>query len=149
MRTDHHLEQVIRGVSASVLVATVEAFAAPERVVMAYDGSPGSRRALARMARHPLVAGLPVHVVMVAADGPATQQALKEAQRVLADAGIDSQTEQANGEPQQVLPELVRRQAPAMLVMGAFGHSRLRQLLFGSTTAQLLRLSEVPVLVLR
>jgi len=53
------------------------------------------------------------------------------------------------GEPQKVLPELVKRQAPALLVMGAFGHSRLRQLLVGSTTTRLLRLSDVPVLVLR
>lgn len=44
---------------------------------------------------------------------------------------------------------LALRQAPALLVMGAFGHSRLRQLLRGSTTTRLLRLSEVPVLVLR
>jgi nucleotide-binding universal stress UspA family protein len=48
-----------------------------------------------------------------------------------------------------VLPELVKRQAPALLVMGAFGHARLRQRRVGSTTARLLRLSDVPVLILR
>ena len=36
-----------------------------------------------------------------------------------------------------------------LLVMGAYGHSRLRQLIFGSTTSTLLRLSDVPVLILR
>ncbi len=55
----------------------------------------------------------------------------------------------ALGEPRQVLPELVKRQSPALLVMGAYGHSRLRQWLVGSTTTSLLRLSEVPVLILR
>jgi nucleotide-binding universal stress UspA family protein len=33
--------------------------------------------------------------------------------------------------------------------MGAYGHSRIRQLLIGSTTTAMLRKSEVPVLLLR
>ena len=44
---------------------------------------------------------------------------------------------------------MVKSQGPAILVMGAFGHSRLRQLVLGSTTTTLLRLSDVPVLILR
>jgi len=33
--------------------------------------------------------------------------------------------------------------------MGAYGHSRIRHLMVGSTTTTLLRLSTVPVLILR
>ena len=36
-----------------------------------------------------------------------------------------------------------------LLVMGAYGHSRIRQLIVGSTTTALLRLCSVPVVVLR
>lgn len=149
VRAEHHLERVIRGVSTSVLVATTEAFEAPQRVVVAFDGSPGARKALGRLAHHPLVAGLPVRVAMVAPDTPQARQQLREAQAALAAEGITADTELLAGEPQQVLPALVRRQAPSMLVMGAFGHSRLRQWLLGSTTTSLLRLSDVPVLILR
>ena len=35
------------------------------------------------------------------------------------------------------------------MVMGAYGHSRIRHLVVGSTTTTLLRLSPCPVLVLR
>lgn len=149
IRAEHHLERVIRGVSSSVLVAAAEAFEAPQRVVIAFDGSPGARKALARLAQHPLVAGLPVLVAMVAPDTTLARQQLTEAQTVLLAAGAVAQTELVAGEPQQVLPELVKRQVPALLVMGAFEHSRLRQLLVGSTTTSLLRLSDVPVLILR
>jgi nucleotide-binding universal stress UspA family protein len=149
IRAEHHLERVIRGVSPSVLVATAQAFEAPQRVVVAYDGSPGARKALARLAQHPLVAGLPVLVAMVATDTPLARQQLKEAQAALQAAGVAAQTELVAGEPQQVLPDLVKLQAPALLVMGAFGHSRLRQWLVGSTTTTMLRLSDVPVLILR
>ena len=135
--------------SSSVLVATAEAFTAPQRVVVAFDGSPGARKALARLALHPLVVGLPVLVAMVALDTPLARQQLKEAQAALQAGGVEAEVELAAGEPQQVLPALVKRQAPALLVMGAFGHSRLRQWLVGSTTARVLRLSDVPVLILR
>jgi nucleotide-binding universal stress UspA family protein len=149
LRAEHHLERVIRGVTSSVLVATAEAFEAPQRVVMAFDGSPGARKALARLAQHPLVAGLPVLVAMVAPDTTLARQQLREAQAALQVSGATAETELLTGEPQQVLPDLVKRQAPALLVMGAFGHSRLRQLLLGSTTTSLLRLSDVPVLIPR
>jgi nucleotide-binding universal stress UspA family protein len=149
IRAEHHLERVIRGVSSSVLVATAEAFEAPRRVVVAFDGSPGARKALSRLAQHPLVAGLPVLVAMVAHDTAQARQQLSEAQAALQAAGVTAEVELVTGEPQQVLPELVKRHAPALLVMGAFGHSRLRQLLVGSTTISLLRLSDVPVLILR
>jgi nucleotide-binding universal stress UspA family protein len=149
IRSEHDLERVIRGVSSSVLVATAEAFEAPQRVVVAFDGSPGARKAIARLAQHPLVAGLPVHVAMAAPDTPLARQQLKEAQAALRAAGTEAEAELIAGEPQQVLPDLVKRRAPALLVMGAFGHSRLRQLLMGSTTTTLLRLSDVPVLIPR
>ena len=149
IRAEHHLERVIRGVSSSVLVATAEAFEAPKRVVVAFDGSVGARKALARLAQHPLVAGLPVLVAMVAPDTTLARQQLKEAQAALQATGLVAEIELVAGEPQQVLPDLVKRQTPALLVMGAFGHSRLRQLMVGSTTTTLLRLSNVPVLILR
>jgi len=64
-------------------------------------------------------------------------------------AGFSAEIERIPGRPEQVLPALFKAQGTALLVMGAFGHSRIRQLIVGSTTTTLLRLSEVPVLILR
>jgi nucleotide-binding universal stress UspA family protein len=36
-----------------------------------------------------------------------------------------------------------------LLMMGAYGHSRIRHLIIGSTTTQILRISNIPVLVFR
>jgi len=36
-----------------------------------------------------------------------------------------------------------------LLVMGAYGHSRIRQLLLGSTTTDMLRRATIPILLLR
>ena len=147
---EHHLEQVIRGVAgSSVLVASTEHFAAPQRSVLAFDGSPSARKALAAVASHPLLAGLPVLVARVGADSAASRSSLDEAAALLTAAGVTVQTQRLDGEPQQALPALVKAQASSLLVMGAYGHSRLRQWLRGRLTTSLLRLSEVPALILR
>ena len=146
---DHHVERVIRSVKRPVLVATGEQFEAPRRVVMAFDGSPTARKTVETVARSPLLAGLPVLVAMAGADTTLARQQLKEARQLLTEAGFDAEVELIPGEPEEVLPALVKAQGAALLVMGAYGHSRIRQLIVGSTTTTLLRLSTVPVLILR
>ena len=145
----HHVERVVRSLKRPVLVATVSPFAAPERFVVAFDGSATARKTVDTVAASPLLQGLPALVAMVAPDTPEAQQALQEAQAVLQSAGFAVETRLLAGDPEQALPELLRTQGNALLVMGAYGHSRIRQLIVGSTTTALLRLSPVSVLVLR
>jgi nucleotide-binding universal stress UspA family protein len=146
---DHNVERVVRTVQRAVLLATAEGFEPPTRVVIAFDGSASARKVVDRAAGSAMLAGLPVLLAMVGIDTTLARRQLEEARIALHAVGIDAQAELTAGEPQAVLPALVKAQGPALLVMGAFGHSRLRQLLLGSTTTTLLRLSEVPVLFLR
>lgn len=53
------------------------------------------------------------------------------------------------GVPEEALPALLQSLGNMLLVLGAYGHSRIRQLIVGSTTTALLRLCSVPVVVLR
>ncbi|MFA7624086.1 MAG: universal stress protein, partial [Pusillimonas sp.] len=53
------------------------------------------------------------------------------------------------GEPEVTLREYITEVQAQILVIGAYGHSRIRHLIMGSTTTTLLRTSPVPVLVLR
>ncbi|NMM80819.1 universal stress protein UspA [Acidovorax sp. SRB_14] len=145
----HHVERVVRSIKRPVLVATVSPFAAPERFVLAFDGSATARKMITMVAASPLLQGLPALVAMVAPDTPEAHRQLHEAQSVLQAAGFAVQTALRQGDPEQALPELLATQGNAVLVMGAYGHARIRQLIVGSTTTALLRLSPVPVLVLR
>lgn len=146
---DHHVERVIRTVKRPVLVAAVEQFVAPERVVLAFDGSATGEKMVQTVARSPMLAGLPVLLVMAGTDTTQARQQLAAAAHVLQTAGWQVTTELLTGEPEHVLPPLLKAQGAALLVMGAYGHSRIRQFIVGSTTTTLLRLSEVPVLILR
>lgn len=146
---DHHVERVIRAVKRPVLVSTGALFEAPTRFVIAFDGSPTGRKTIDTVARSPMLKGLPVVVAMAGADTALARQQLEDARLVLAAAGFDASVECLPGEPEEVLPAFVKAQGASLLVMGAYGHSRIRQLIVGSTTTTLLRLSEVPVLILR
>ncbi|WP_308189058.1 universal stress protein [Nostoc favosum] len=54
-----------------------------------------------------------------------------------------------HGEPEKVIANYVEKQDINLLIMGAYGHSRIRHLVIGSTTAQMLRSSHIPVLLFR
>lgn len=149
LHLDHHVERVIRSVQRPVLVATGDSFEAPQRFVIAYDGSPVARKTVETVARSPMLKGLPVQLVMASAETAQARAQLDEARRTLTAAGFTAETALLPGEPEDVLPPLLKGQGAALLVMGAYCHSRIRQLIVGSTTTTLLRLSEVPVLILR
>lgn len=144
-----HVERVVRSLKRPVLVATVAPFVPPERFVVAFDGSDTARKTLDMVAASPLLRGLPALVAMAGPDTPENRQQLDQAQAVLANVGFDAQTALLPGEPENALSALLQAQGNAVLVMGAYGHSRIRQLILGSTTTALLRLSPVPVFVLR
>ncbi|WP_425453087.1 universal stress protein [Simplicispira hankyongi] len=101
------------------------------------------------VAASPLLRDLPALIAMVGEDTPEAQEPLAAAAELLRVAGFSVQTRLLPGEPESALPELLASQGAALLVMGAYGHSRIRQLIVGSTTTTLLRLSDVPVLILR
>ncbi len=145
---DHHLERLIRAVQRPVLVST-GAFAVPERFAIAYDGSTTAHRAVERVAQSPLLAGLPAELVMAGRDTAAHREALDAARQRLEAAGFTASATLLEGEPEQQLPAHLKATGASLLVIGAYGHTRIREWIVGSTTTALLRVSEIPVLVLR
>lgn len=146
---DHHLENVIRSTRRSVLVVTRGQFAQPQCFAFAFDGSSAAFKTLELIKTSPLLAGLKALVVTAGVASTLRLRQLDEARRVLVNAGFEVHTQLIAGEPNEVLPGFVKSQGAQLLVMGAFGHSWLKQLITGSTTSTLLRVSDVPVLILR
>lgn len=149
LHLDHTLEGVIRSLKCPVL-SSMGAFHEPKRVMLAFDGSPEGRAKIERIARHPLVSSLECHVVMACdRKDPLVDKMLAWATTTLTAQGVATVANALVGEPVEVLRDYARAQNIDLMVTGAFGHSVIRQLLFGSTTTTLLRTSPVPVLVLR
>lgn len=141
------VERVVRESIRPVLVATKD-HRPIDTLVVAFDGSPASSRGLSLVAMSPLFDGLTIQIVMVGAQDANHQRQLQAAEdRFKARAGTTSHLLQ--GRAEKVIGEHIRASPNAMLVMGAYGHSPLRELIVGSTTTALIRTAEAPVLLVR
>jgi len=143
-----NLEAVIRASPRPVFVAN-RAFQAPDHVLIAYDGGASCRKAVDHVARHPLFADMAVTVATVGDSAPARREGLETARATLAAGGHDARTVLLAGQPAAALGNYMARRGIGLMVMGAYGHSRLRSLVMGSTTTQTIRSCEAPVILMR
>ncbi|MCW4149612.1 universal stress protein [Halomonas sp. 18H] len=143
-----NLERVVRGLHRPILMVP-EGFKTPQRVLVAFDGSKTTRKGVEMLASSPLFQGIACHVVIVGADTGDHRSQLEWALKTLRDAGHEAEGAIRAGEVEETLRTYTREQDIDMLVMGAYGHSRIRHLLVGSTTTAMLRKASVPVLLLR
>lgn len=141
-----HLENVVRTLHRPILVVP-GAFTPPQRILIAVDGSATTGRAVERVAASPLFAGLPVHVVGVGDER--LQSALDAARNTLVAAGFAVTAARENGGVEEALCAYRTAHAIDLIVMGAYGHSKIREFLVGSTTTRLIRQSKIPLLLLR
>lgn len=144
-RIGSQVERVVRSTGRPLLVAS-RAFPGIQRVLVAFEGSEGGRRRLDWVARSPLFAGLDVRLVVVGEE-PARAQ-LDWALRRLEAAGLQAAGKLVQGDPQEMICLHADAVRADLLVMGAYGGSRIRQLLLGSTTSMVLRTARIPVLLL-
>ncbi|ERI53616.1 hypothetical protein N878_14800 [Pseudomonas sp. EGD-AK9] len=142
------LESVIRTLHRPILVSPGQ-FRAPRSLMLAYDGSATCDKGVDLLAASPLFQGLPIHVVMVGADSDAARAQLQQAERRLVAGGHQVQLAIRAGEVEPSLHDYQTEQDIDLLVMGAYGHSRIRQFLVGSTTSHMLQTSVSPLLLLR
>jgi nucleotide-binding universal stress UspA family protein len=143
-----HLERVIRALYRPILVTTTE-WRAPQRVMLAFDGSPTARKGLEMVAGSPLFRDLPCHLVMVGTDTAEARADLDRARQILQQARFETPVAILPGEPESVLSTYQKEHDIDLMIMGAYGHSRIRHLLVGSTTTAMLRKSTIPLLLLR
>lgn len=143
-----NLERVIRAASLPVLIAA-RAFTPIKRVLIAFDGGSSSLKAVTHIATSPLFQDCKCHLVAVTKPGSETAVAVKSAEVTLKGAGLEATSDVVEGRVEDVIATQVRDLESQLLVMGAYGHSRIRHLVIGSTTTELIRTCQIPVLVIR
>lgn len=142
------LERVVRSVHRPLLVAS-RAFKQPSRVMVAFDGSETTRKGVEMVAASPLFQGLDVFVLMVGQVGVEQDAAVRWADKTLRDKGHQVECRLERGPVNETISAAIERERIDVMVMGAYGHSKIRNLIVGSTTTYVLRTSRVPVLLLR
>jgi len=142
------VDSVIRRAEVSVLVAGME-YEEFSRVLVAYDGGDAALKALKVAATLCTEWPLPATVVTVGNDEVAGERLLDDARRYLEAYRLDAEFEVVGGEPAEVIIECAARVDANLIVMGADAHTRVRQLILGSTTSHVIHHSPVPVLLSR
>lgn len=142
-----HLESAVRALHRPILVVNSE-FSAPKQIMIAYDGSDAANKALETVASTPIFHGLPCHLVYAGGAKPASD-VLDKAAQVLVLAGLEVTVAVIDGKSDEALYNYSINNAIDLTIMGAYSHTRFRELLLGSFTTKMLLKMQKPVLLLR
>lgn len=143
-----NLERIARSSTRPVFV-TARAFQPINRFMIAYDGGTSAMKAVDHVARSPLFAGLECVLLMVGPDSEENRKRLENAQTTLEAGSFTVDARILPGQADAVIATAVEAQGVDLLVMGAYGHSRIRSLIIGSTTSEMIRSCKIPVLLFR
>ena len=148
MHLGSKVERVIRSSSKPVLVAS-RGFHTPTKVLLAFDGGPSSLKAVNFFASREHYNSLPCHLLSVGNDSTNDKRQLEGAMATLKGGGYQVTAESLPGQPETVISAKVESEGFDLVIMGAYGHSRIRNLIIGSTTTEMIRSCKVPVLLFR
>lgn len=118
-----------------------------KKVIIAWDGSAGAARAVAE-ALPLLAAAAQVRVLLVLGEKPSVQAGMAaDLIRHLAAHGIEAAIDEVAARGRKisaVLDAYLRDGSADLLVMGAYGHSRLREFILGGATEHMISAGKVP-----
>jgi nucleotide-binding universal stress UspA family protein len=141
-------ESVARKAPRPVLVSPT-VFAPITRPLLAYDGSQRASAALHAAAELASGLGLPLTVVHVERAGSDPDAVLAEARQYLETYGVAVSIRRLSGPPHQRIVDVTRDGQYDLLIIGAYGHSRIIEMVLGSTTEFVLRNTLCPVFLTR
>ena len=143
------LETVLRSVHRPVLLVPNE-YTEPRSAMLAFDGSKTAFRSIELLAGTPVFKGLPLHLVMVGAETDEKRDQLKRARTILSAQDLEVHHAIREGsDVEKTLHAYQEEHDIDVLIMGAYGHSRIRSFLVGSTTTKMLESAKKPMVILR
>lgn len=118
-----------------------------DTILIAYDGTIQSARALHIFLLLGLTEGKNIHIVSVNKSKTEAVNIASQAQRMCKVYGINAEVHgvATRSDAAKIILEKVDELNIGMVVLGAFGQTSLRQVIFGSTTSQLMKKSKVPL----
>jgi nucleotide-binding universal stress UspA family protein len=141
-------ESVVRNSGKPVMV-TPQSYMDIESIGLAYDGSPPANNALKLAVFLSEKVGWPMSIVIISDDQNHAAKLTKKLEDYLEPFQLDSTIIVLGGKENKELIKFMKEGSIELMVMGAYGNNRFRELLLGSTTSCIIRNSPVPVLLTR
>jgi nucleotide-binding universal stress UspA family protein len=143
------VDGVLRKTSKPVVVVPASAqLSGP--VLLAFDGSPGSRIAARLAIEIAGKLGETIHVFVDSKDKGRSAARFDEVRRLLGAPSVPVREAASTlGKPDDKIVDAAKEAGSAMIVMGAFGRSRIHEYFLGSNSAAVVRSSPIAVLLAR
>jgi len=141
-------ESVVRKAPRPVMV-TPQKFRALHSVLSAYDGSYGANNALKFACEFVHATRGELTVLVAGHSEEKCRETAAEAEAFISPYSLKSSVAWVTGEAHEEILKYAESNRIDLIVMGAFGRSRVRELLLGGTTAYIMRKAQLPVLLLR
>ena len=148
MHLGSNFERVVRASHQPILVASRH-FRPVRRALIAFDGGSSAMKAVNYLARNQVFNDIECHLLTVTEASLKAKQQLEGAAILLRDAGYTVESTIKTGQAEMVICEKIRTENFDLLLMGAYGHSHIRNLIIGSTTTAMIRSCKIPVLLFR
>jgi len=141
-------DSVVRKSPRPVLV-TPNTFREIKSVLVAYDGSTEANKALKTACEHFSDKGIVFRTIIVTGDEDKSRKLTEEVNDFVNAYQITCEVKILEGDAAKEILDYSNQTHTDLIVMGAFSHSRLRDLILGGTTAFIIRNASIPVLLER
>jgi nucleotide-binding universal stress UspA family protein len=144
------VERMVRA-SVKPCLVTPETFREIKHILLAYDGSAESNKALSTSfaLTGDLHAQLTITTVCQREHEEAASKILHQAQEQVNQRKLTVEAQLLHGNAEDEILGFADKINADLIVMGAYGHTRIRELILGSTTSHVMRKAKVPVLLAR
>ncbi len=140
-------ESVVRRSKKPVLVTPVD-FKEIESIGLAFDGSTPATNALKLAAWLSEQAHWPITTLIITDDSSMGAELTKKVENYLDDKPVDNEVLVLRGREDKEIMRFIGEGAVEMMIMGAYGKGRLKEFFLGSTTSNVIRNSNIPVLLM-
>ncbi len=141
------LESVSRQILSPLLIVD-KSYLPFQSITCAYDRGESSNNGLKLAAYLSEELNLPIEVLTIHDDERERQETLDEARTYLKPYDVKSKFRHEVGDVSKILTKVtVDAPKPTLLIMGRYGHSRIREAILGSTTVQVMRGAVKPILL--
>jgi nucleotide-binding universal stress UspA family protein len=141
------LESVSRQCQTPLMVIDKEVIR-PQKIIVAYDRSESSTHALKFSAYLAQSINLPVEIYTVHDNEQIRYEILNEAKTYLEPYKLIYNLHHEAGDAAEIIIRATHDSPErALLTMGSYGHSRIREAIIGSTTVQVMRKAKKPILL--
>lgn len=129
------------------LLTTPQKFKPITNILVAYDGSEKANKALQLAGFFAQNLKSKIAILSISHHQKRRQKFLDEASEYLEPYGLDVELIGVGGQPEKEITRVSGEMKCGLIMMGAFGHSRIREALLGSTTDHVIRNSNTSVLL--